>query len=191
MKNLTISFLIAITCFIFTYTLTVGQPTEVEPFESPLSTYTELVAENREISQYAVFLDNHFWSDLELEERWYLSKLVINYANELGVPANLAFGVLRVENPWLDNSLVSYAGAVGLFQIIPRYWADEFDACESYKTVPGNVCVGMHVLDHYLSTTNTTTAALLRYNGCTREACANYSSLVYSYIDEGEFSVEE
>jgi hypothetical protein len=37
------------------------------------------------------------------------------------LPLSTMIGVLMVENPWLDTTAVSYAGAIGLYQVMPMH----------------------------------------------------------------------
>ena len=61
---------------------------------------------------------------------------------------------------------VSRAGAVGLMQIVPRYWVKPGQACAGLDLLApwDNVECGVRVLQHYLRRCGTWTLALGGYN---------------------------
>lgn len=86
-------------------------------------------------------------------------------------------GMITVENPWLDSAKVSYAGAVGLMQVIPRFWEGRFPECgDDLRTVRTNLCYGARIA--ILQARHGPRAGLLAYNGCTRRECAWYADSV-------------
>lgn len=109
---------------------------------------------------------------------------VAKHSHLAGVPSDLTLAVMRVENPWLKPDTVSHAGAVGLLQIMPRFWADEFPHCGYDLTdVEVNVCKGIAILRHYIDRHETLEGALLAYNGCRSSYCRHYSENVQRQLD--------
>lgn len=66
-----------------------------------------------------------------------------------------------------DSSAVSYAGAVGLMQIMPNIWRGVFPECGDNLLVPEtNICYGAHIYALYLrAEDNSPKQALRRYSG--------------------------
>jgi hypothetical protein len=86
-------------------------------------------------------------------------------AEDFGFVPSKIFGILMVENPWLDSTAVSPAGAVGLMQVMP-FHAGNWEGCGSnLVSVSGNLCHSLSILDAY---------SLLKYNGCTLAYCRGY-----------------
>ncbi len=109
---------------------------------------------------------------------------VARHSYAVGVEPHLTLAVMRVENPWLIADTVSYAGAVGLLQVMPKYWDDSFEHCGSDLTnVEVNVCKGTEILRYYIDTTDTLNEALLAYNGCRSQHCQSYSTHVQRQLD--------
>ena len=73
---------------------------------------------------------------------------------------------------WVSHALASVPiGAVGLLQVMPKYWAHSFEAecgCGDLTIRRLNACKGVRVLRHYLDSTRTVDAALRAYNGATK-----------------------
>ena len=110
---------------------------------------------------------------------------IVRYSNDHSVPIELALAVMRVENPWLKPDTVSYAGAVGLFQVMPQYWDHEYAHCgEDLRNVQVNVCKGTAILAYYIERSESLESALLAYNGCRREACSSYATRVLTHYDD-------
>lgn len=136
-----------------------------------------------------LLIDNSFSSDTSVISN--VSSSIVKYTNKYNIDIDLAYGIVMEENPWLVSDTVSHAGAYGIFQIMPQYWANTFPECGDYTTIDGNVCIGIRIIQHYLDTNTTVEGALLAYNGCHWEACSGYSDNVYSYIDDFRlFSLE-
>jgi len=136
----------------------------------------------------------HHVSDIESSlYRWPLadSSLVPRVANAVaknaykaGVKPDLVLAVMRVENPWLKPDTVSYAGAVGLLQVMPRYWSEEFPHCGyDLADIDTNICKGVLILLHYLETNVDLERALLAYNGCRSAYCEVYYDHVTRHLD--------
>lgn len=109
---------------------------------------------------------------------------VARWSSEVGVNSQLVLAVMRVENPWLKPDTVSYAGAVGLMQVMPRYWSDAFENCgDDLTDIDVNVCKGIHILEYYLSRSADFRSAMLAYNGCRSTRCQDYTDHVVGYLD--------
>lgn len=112
-----------------------------------------------------------------------LARLVVERSSARGIPAPIVFGVIMVENPWLDSTAVSYAGARGIMQVMTMH--DGTWGCrEAPETVAGNLCLGLSVLEFLLASEarKAVSRALLRYNGCSsaKHGCHDYADKVYS-----------
>lgn len=94
---------------------------------------------------------------------------IITYeAMRIGVPLDLAIAVSHYENTSGDSMAVSVKGAVGLMQVMPRWWQDEFaDDCGkgSLFERQRNVCVGIHILKFYREEYGNWDRALRAYHG--------------------------
>ena len=94
--------------------------------------------------------------------------LVSQEARRAGVSVALAVAVSHVENWTGDSMAVSERGAVGLMQVVPKYWQHEFEeecGCGSLFERRLNVCKGVRVLAFYLKQQKTTVLALRAYHG--------------------------
>ena len=116
-----------------------------------------------------------------------LARMVVAKSSERDIPAAIVFGVIMVENPWLDSTAVSYAGARGVMQVMTMH--DGTWGCrEAPETVAGNLCLGLSVLEFLLASEarKAVSRALLRYNGCTpaKHGCDGYADKVYSAVPD-------
>jgi hypothetical protein len=156
---------------------------EVHITPEPLQAYYQLKEQNQlMLSKYETLtfmLREHFWTEDE-EKIVRVAELVVKEAFRQGVDPHLVYGVLRIENPWLENWRVSHAGAVGLMQVMPSYWNGNFPECGDMFELEGNMCYGVRILKYYLETTPTQREGLLQYNGCAsrRKHCISYPSFV-------------
>jgi len=94
--------------------------------------------------------------------------LVAQEARRAGVPVALSIAVSHVENWTGDSVAVSPRGAVGLMQVVPKYWQHEFEeecGCGSLFQRRLNACKGVRVLAFYLKQQKTTVLALRAYHG--------------------------
>ena len=94
--------------------------------------------------------------------------LVAQEARRAGVSVPLALAVSHVENWTGDSMAVSPRGAVGLMQVVPKYWQHEFEeecGCGSLFQRRLNACKGVRVLSFYLKQQKTTALALRAYHG--------------------------
>lgn len=106
-------------------------------------------------------------------------------ARNVGVEPRLLLAVLLVENPWLDTTIRSEVGAVGLMQVMPMH-EGKWPPCEpDLEDVDANICHGARIFAHYFRAENgDMERALLRYNGCVRGTntpdCHRYPYHVYA-----------
>ena len=94
-----------------------------------------------------------------------------------GLSIPLLVGVLMVEDPWLDTTAVSTAGAIGLYQVMPLHrgeWGCEY----TLETIDGSICAGSAVLASMIKRYGDERTALLRYNGCRSAKCQAYPTKV-------------
>jgi hypothetical protein len=93
------------------------------------------------------------------------------------LPVSTMVGVLMVENPWLDTLAVSYAGAIGLYQVMPMHRSAWL--CKgSMESVSGSVCRGGAILADMIQRHGSERAGLLGYNGCRSAYCQDYHGKV-------------
>lgn len=122
-------------------------------------------------------------ADSELARRVALS-LVIE-AHAVGLEPRLLLAVLLVENPWLDPTVRSPAGAIGLMQVMPHHIGKWPPCPPDLEDVEANICHGARIFAHaFRETGGDIERALLRYNGCVRGTntpdCHTYPYHVYA-----------
>lgn len=103
----------------------------------------------------------------ELAER--AAVALVREANQVKLDARLLLAVLLVENPWLDPTIRSPVGAVGLMQVMP-FHRGQWPGCEpDLEDIDANICHGTRIFARYFQETGgDIERALLRYNGCVR-----------------------
>lgn len=123
------------------------------------------------------------WPQAARADVWHVSSAVHKWSRIRDLPAWLVVGVVRVENPWLIPDISSHAGAVGIMQVIPRFWLGVFPECGyDLASVDDNVCVGTGALRHFMERNGGLTSSLLAYNGCAGGGrCSEYPSRVLTY----------
>jgi soluble lytic murein transglycosylase-like protein len=101
----------------------------------------------------------------DVEERKQILHHVHCEARRVNVPPELVLAVMDVESRF-DRYAVSYAGAVGLMQVMP-FWPLELGMDnEELIRIPENVRMGTTILGYYLrKERGSYTRALQRYNG--------------------------
>jgi soluble lytic murein transglycosylase-like protein len=123
---------------------------------------------------------SRFSGDRALVRR--ISRAVAREAQRQQVPASLIAAVLVTENTTLKPSARSPVGALGLMQVMPMHAGAALCGSSDLTDVDSNICHGTLILARNLRRTQTTTAALLRYNGCVRGTntpdCHRYPSKV-------------
>jgi soluble lytic murein transglycosylase-like protein len=109
-----------------------------------------------------------------------------------GLDGAFYLGLIRVENPQLDHLVENWYGAVGLTQVVPRYWLGIYPECgeDLYTDVYTQVCYGARIFQYYFDVWGDTTLALYAYNGCTLNLrsqaarCSNFPRWVQEYTSE-------
>ena len=113
-----------------------------------------------------------------------ISRAVVREARRQQVPPSLIAAVLVTENTTLKPGARSSVGAMGLMQVMPMHAGAALCGSSDLTDVDSNICHGTLILARNLRRTRTTTAALLRYNGCVRGTntpdCHRYPSKVLS-----------
>lgn len=121
-----------------------------------------------------------FNGDQKLVRR--ISRAVVREARRQQVPPSLIAAVLVTENTTLRPEARSSVGALGLMQVMPIHAGAELCGSSDLTDVDSNICHGTLILARNLRRSPTTTAALLRYNGCVRGTntpdCHRYPSKV-------------
>jgi soluble lytic murein transglycosylase-like protein len=113
-----------------------------------------------------------------------ISRAVVREARRQQVPPSLIAAVLVTENTTLKPEARSSVGALGLMQVMPMHAGAALCGSSDLTDVDSNICHGTLILARNLRRTRTTTAALLRYNGCVRGTntpdCHRYPAKVLS-----------
>ena len=97
-----------------------------------------------------------------------ISLAVVREARRQQVPPSLIAAVLVTENTTLKPEAKSSVGALGLMQVMPMHAGAALCGSSDLTDVDSNICHGTLILARNLRRTPTTSAALLRYNGCVR-----------------------
>jgi soluble lytic murein transglycosylase-like protein len=97
-----------------------------------------------------------------------ISRAVVRESRRQQVPPSLIAAVLVTENTTLRPEATSSVGAQGLMQVMPMHAGAELCRSSDLVDVDSNICHGTLILARDLRRTTTSTAALLRYNGCVR-----------------------
>lgn len=111
-----------------------------------------------------------------------ISRAVVREARRQQVPPSLIAAVLVVENTTLRPEATSSVGAQGLMQVMPFHAGAQLCRSSDLVDVDSNICHGTLILARDLRRTSSSSAALLRYNGCVRGTntpdCRRYPSKV-------------
>ena len=97
-----------------------------------------------------------------------ISRAVLRESRRQQVPPSLIAAVLVTENTTLRPEARSSVGAQGLMQVMPMHAGAELCQSSDLVDVDSNICHGTLILARNLRRTSSSTAALLRYNGCVR-----------------------
>lgn len=118
-----------------------------------------------------------------------LSTRIREHSERAGLSPAMIVGIIMVENPWLDSVAVSYAGAIGIMQVMPLHTGN-WDECSSpLESISGSVCYGVEILSDLLRRRDSERSALLGYNGCVSSpSCIEYPEKVAKYA---QFLVED
>jgi soluble lytic murein transglycosylase-like protein len=109
-----------------------------------------------------------------------VAAVIMKYARLRDLDPLLIVGIIGVENAELKDDARSVHGATGIMQVMPRWKRDIRGCGDDLHDVDVNVCFGTRILRMALDSTGSIHKALLRYNGCRREAKCKYVSAVYS-----------
>ncbi len=102
---------------------------------------------------------------LDSDDIYRLAFEMHSFSKTFGFSPQKLTQILMVENPWLDSTAVSPAGAIGLMQVMP-FHAGAWSGCgQNLTSVSDNLCHSVSILEAY---------TLLRYNGCTKVYCMTY-----------------
>ena len=111
-----------------------------------------------------------------------ISRAVLRESRRQQVPPSLIAAVLVTENTTLRPEARSSVGAQGLMQVMPMHAGAELCQSSDLVDVDSNICHGTLILARNLKRTSSSTAALLRYNGCVHGTntpdCQRYPSRV-------------
>jgi soluble lytic murein transglycosylase-like protein len=111
-----------------------------------------------------------------------ISRAVVRESRRQQVPPSLIAAVLITENTTLRPEATSSVGARGLMQVMPMHAGAQLCQSSDLVDVDSNICHGTLILARDLRRTTSSTAALLRYNGCVRGTntpdCGRYPSRV-------------
>jgi soluble lytic murein transglycosylase-like protein len=134
------------------------------------------VALRRPIERYL----GRFNKDRVLVRR--ISLAVLRESRRQQVPPSLITAVLLTENTTLRPEAESSVGAQGLMQVMPFHAGARLCNSDDLVDVDSNICHGTLILARNLRVTSSSSAALLRYNGCVRGTntpdCHRYPGLV-------------
>jgi soluble lytic murein transglycosylase-like protein len=125
-------------------------------------------------------------NDLVPADREYLRPILVRYAQENGLPADLVMALAWVESNWRRNA-VSEAGAVGVMQLMPvtvEYVSKKLLGLRTNldpRNATSNVRMGTRYLRHLLS----------QFRGNTRQALIAYNQGLTSLQQNGSYSVAE
>jgi soluble lytic murein transglycosylase-like protein len=124
--------------------------------------------------------------DLVPADREYLRPILIRYAQENGLPADLVMALAWVESSWRRNA-VSDAGAVGVMQLMPstvEYVSKKLLGLRTNldpRNPTSNVRMGARYLRHLLN----------QNRGSVRQALIAYNQGLTSLRENGSYSVAE
>jgi soluble lytic murein transglycosylase-like protein len=97
-----------------------------------------------------------------------VTRAVLREAQRQNVAPSLVAAVLVTENTTLKPAAVSSVGARGLMQVMPMHAGQLGCDSADLVDVDSNICHGTTILARNLRRTKSSSAALLRYNGCVR-----------------------
>ena len=139
---------------------TPARPTLLDSLRA--ETQLPAAAMRRPIEQYL----GRFSDDRALVRR--ISGAVLRESRRQQVPPSLIVAVLLTENTTLRPEAESSVGARGLMQVMPFHAGARLCNSDDLVDIDSNICHGTLILARNLRRTNTSVAALLRYNGCVR-----------------------
>jgi soluble lytic murein transglycosylase-like protein len=156
----------------------------IEP-AGELVTVMDSMAAERELAPAAIRRPLEEYLGLYSDDRALvrrISRAVLREAARQQVPPSLITAVLLTENTSLRPEATSSVGALGLMQVMPFHAGARLCNSDDLVDVDSNICHGTLILARNLRATQTSSAALLRYNGCVRGTntpdCGRYPSIV-------------
>jgi len=123
-----------------------------------------------------------------------VANAVLENAAKTGIAPGLIVSIMSYESPGLDTLAISYAGAIGLMQIMPLHVPELAVPCGVQNTedlfkVQENICAGVYILSRKMERCNDSPkCALLAYNGCVVRnempfrACYTYPTRVENHL---------
>jgi len=121
------------------------------------------------------------------DEEWVrrISVALVREAEAVGMDPRVLASVVLVEDPWLDPSVRSSQGALGLMQVMPFHAGRWGCASTDLTDAETNICHGARIFQHYLQRNDgDVDRALLAYNGCVNGTntpnCYTYPGHVYA-----------
>lgn len=97
-----------------------------------------------------------------------VAKAIVRESKRQQVAPSLVAAVLVTENRTLRIGAASSVGAQGLMQVMPMHAGTLGCSSDDLTDVDSNICHGTTILARNLRATRSSSAALLRYNGCVR-----------------------
>ncbi len=97
-----------------------------------------------------------------------VARAIVRESKRQRVAPSLVAAVLVTENRTLRLEASSTVGAQGLMQVMPMHAGTLGCASDNLTDIDSNICHGTTILARNLRATRTSSAALLRYNGCVR-----------------------
>jgi soluble lytic murein transglycosylase-like protein len=162
-------------------TTTTAPPPPAPPTSNPAPGETVRSAPNQSVAPPTGRVD-----DLVPADREYLRPILIRYAQENGLPADLVMSLAWVESSW-RRSAVSEVGAVGVMQLMPNtveYVSKKLLGLKSNldpKNPTSNVRMGAKYLRHLLD----------QNHGNFRQALIAYNQGLTSLKANGSYGVAE
>jgi len=125
----------------------------------------------------------HYRDDRTLARR--IATSLVREGRRTGLDPELLLAVLLVENPMLEPSARSSAGATGLMQVMPLHAGNWKKCSGDLQQIETNICYGAQIFKSNLNAVKgDIERALLRYNGCVRGTntpnCGMYPMHVYA-----------
>lgn len=118
---------------------------------------------------------------------------LVREARNIGVEPGILLAVLLVENPWLEPTIRSPVGAVGLMQVMPFHEGSWPECGADLEDIDSNICHGARIFEMYWHRSDgDLDRTLLRYNGCVSGSntpnCHQYPKQVLAYAGRASLS---
>ena len=154
---------------------------------APVATYSE--APKQQKKQVVVKTEVHAVSEwmvknssygLTKQEALEIATVAYTEAKRQGVDPRMILAIMRTESTFRKN-VKSYAGALGVMQVIPKWHPDKGITKENGFDLKTNVSAGVAVYKEYLNKHNDIEKALLQYNGALNIPNAPYANKVLDH----------